>query len=96
MKPMINNLLTIKEGNFVLELSKTNYGYNVVILEFEQVVYKEDFTDLEIATNTAKARLKSLVKAARYHLVNASFYKQNNLFTKKQIIEKNKEKLQCS
>lgn len=65
MKPMINNLLTIKEGNFVLDLSKINYGYNVVILESEQVVYKEDFTDLEIATNTAKATLRDLVKTAR-------------------------------
>lgn len=95
MKPTLNNLLTIKEGNFVLDLSKTNYGYNVVILESEEVVYKEHFTDLEIATSTAKATLKSLVKAARHHLVTASFYEENSLFTNKQIIEKDKEKLQC-
>lgn len=81
------NNLTIKEGNFILELTQIQYGYSVVISELGKVVYKQEFTDLEVATKTAKATLGSLVKAARYqHLANALFYKQNNLFIEKQII----------
>lgn len=83
---MPNNLVTIKEGNFILELTQIQCGYNVVISELGKVVYKQDFTDLEVATKTAKTTLGSLVKAARYQHLTAPFCKQNNLFFYEQII----------
>lgn len=77
------NHLTIKEGDFKLEVNqpRPNKNFYAVVSKLTETLYTQEFDSLQIAIETAKAIFKAVVKLGKYRDL-ADKAQQEALFAK--------------